>query len=336
MEESAQILEVETFIPMLLQQSERGVSRLKRVMLIGDHHQLPPVVKNQAFQKYGHLDQSLYARFVRLKTPTVDLNLQGRARPSIAKLYNWRYKDLNNLPNVLTEMKYKLSNPGMTFEYQWINCEDFEGQGETTPNPHFYQNLGEAEYAVALFMYMRLIGYPAAKISILTPYNGQKALLRDVVRQRCAWNPLFGEPHKIATVDKYQGQQNDFIILSLVRSKQTVGHIRDVRRLVVAMSRSRYGMYVFGKLSVFENCFELAPVLNLFIQRPLDLCLEPSEDLDSGGITVGEDRAPTLRVTDVKQMWTILQKQMQDQFQGLQKNQEQPASSKKQEAVPGL
>ena len=50
MEESAQILEVETFIPMLLQNAENGVSRLKRVMLIGDHHQLPPVVKNCAFQ----------------------------------------------------------------------------------------------------------------------------------------------------------------------------------------------------------------------------------------------------------------------------------------------
>ena len=50
MEESAQILEVETFIPMLLQNAENGVSRLKRVMLIGDHHQLPPVVKNRAFQ----------------------------------------------------------------------------------------------------------------------------------------------------------------------------------------------------------------------------------------------------------------------------------------------
>merc|ERR1719247_3068910 len=106
MEESAQILEVETFIPMLLQNAERGVSRLKRVMLIGDHHQLPPVVKNRAFQKYGHLDQSLYARFVRLKTPTVDLNLQGRGRPSIAKLYSWRYKNLGDLTNVEIEEKY--------------------------------------------------------------------------------------------------------------------------------------------------------------------------------------------------------------------------------------
>merc|ERR1719224_367974 len=106
MEESAQILEVETFIPMLLQNAERGVSRLKRVMLIGDHHQLPPVVKNRAFQKYGHLDQSLYARFVRLRTPTSDLDLQGRARPEIADLYQWRYKTLGNLTNVDTDEKY--------------------------------------------------------------------------------------------------------------------------------------------------------------------------------------------------------------------------------------
>ena len=43
------------------------------------------------------------------------------------------------------------------------------------------QNLGEAEYLVSLYQYMRLRGYPADKISILTTYNGQKALIRDVV-----------------------------------------------------------------------------------------------------------------------------------------------------------
>jgi intron-binding protein aquarius len=66
MEESAQILEIETFIPMLLQEQE-GKARLKRVILIGDHNQLPPVVKNMAFQKYSHFDQSLFTRFVRLQ-----------------------------------------------------------------------------------------------------------------------------------------------------------------------------------------------------------------------------------------------------------------------------
>ena len=55
------------------------------------------------------------------------------------------------------------------------------------------QNLAEAEYCVATFMYMRLLGYPADKITILTTYNGQKHLLRDVVAQRCGDNPFIGE-----------------------------------------------------------------------------------------------------------------------------------------------
>eukprot|EP00931_Biecheleriopsis_adriatica_P007527 TRINITY_DN1087_c1_g1_i1.p1 TRINITY_DN1087_c1_g1~~TRINITY_DN1087_c1_g1_i1.p1 ORF type:complete len:1622 (+),score=458.96 TRINITY_DN1087_c1_g1_i1:58-4923(+) len=313
MEESAQILEVETFIPMLLQNAENGISRLKRVMFIGDHHQLPPVVKNRAFQKYGHLDQSLYARFVRLRTPTVDLNLQGRARASIADLYSWRYKDLGNLSNVLTDERYRFANTGLSYDFQFINVEDFEGQGESTPTPHFYQNLGEAEYAVALFMYMRLTGIPAAKISILSTYNGQKALLRDVVRQRCAWNPLFGEPAKITTVDKFQGQQNDYIIVSLVRTNH-VGHLRDVRRLVVTMSRARFGLYVFGRFSLFENCFELTPVFSRFAKLPRQLSLELEEKPGSQRLVDEETQNPTL-VEDLHHMWRLLQEKMKSQFQ---------------------
>tara|TARA_R110002050_G_scaffold85632_1_gene182672 strand:- start:173 stop:445 length:273 start_codon:yes stop_codon:yes gene_type:complete len=53
--------------------------------------------------------------------------------------------------------------------------------------------------------------------------------------------PLLLLVTQITTVDKYQGQQNDYILLSLVRTK-AVGHIRDVRRLVVAMSRARLGL----------------------------------------------------------------------------------------------
>lgn len=62
------------------------------------------------------------------------------------------------------------------------------------------QNLGEAEYAVALYMYMRLLGYPAKRISILTTYNGQRALIRDVVERRCANHPAYGRPHKVRDV----------------------------------------------------------------------------------------------------------------------------------------
>ena len=46
-------------------------------------------------------------------------------------------------------------------------------------------------------MYMRLLGYPAEKITVLTTYNGQKHLIRDVIEQRCASNPFIGRPFKV-------------------------------------------------------------------------------------------------------------------------------------------
>ncbi|XP_067847483.1 RNA helicase aquarius [Heptranchias perlo] len=278
MEEAAQILEIETFIPLLLQNPEDGFSRLKRWIMIGDHHQLPPVIKNMAFQKYSNMEQSLFTRFVRLGVPTVDLDAQGRARASLCNLYNWRYKKLGNLPHVQILPEFCAANAGLVYDFQLINVEDFNGIGESEPNPYFYQNLAEAEYAVALFMYMRLLGYPAERISILTTYNGQKHLIRDVINQRCGGNPLIGRPSKVTTVDRFQGQQNDYIILSLVRTK-AVGHLRDVRRLVVAMSRARLGLYIFARVSLFQNCFELTPAFNQLTARPLQLHIVPSEYL---------------------------------------------------------
>ncbi|CAE7875386.1 Aqr, partial [Symbiodinium sp. KB8] len=226
-EEAAQMMEIESFLPMLLQHfdAEEGC-RLKRVTLIGDHNQLPPVVKNQAFQNYGHLDQSLFSRYaaassfpcflacreifcltlgcftrlIRLGVPAVHLDYQGRSRPTIAELFRWRYQDLKDFehvkvcgplhmsqeaariqPHLLPQAseEYATANAGFAHEYQMVNVEDFEGTGEMQPSPFFYQ----AEYVVAVYQYMRLCGYAAEDISILTTYNGQKHLIRDIVQQ---------------------------------------------------------------------------------------------------------------------------------------------------------
>jgi len=157
MEEAGQMLEIETFVPFLLQKGEADETdtcRLKRVCLIGDHHQLPPVVKNIAFQKFSHLDQSLFFRLIRLGVPYVQLNSQGRSRAEIAKLYSWRYTDLGNLEHVQATPAYKTANAGFVHSFQLIDVPDFEGRGESTPAAYYYQNLGEAEYVVALFQYM--------------------------------------------------------------------------------------------------------------------------------------------------------------------------------------
>jgi intron-binding protein aquarius len=130
-------------------------------------------------------------------------------------------------------------------------------------------------------MYLRLMGVAARRISIITSYNGQKSLLHDIAAARCASNALFGMPHKIDTVDKFQGQQNDFVLLSLVRTK-SAGHIRDVRRLVVAMSRARLGLYVFGRADVFKNSYELVRTFSLLLARPTALQLYPTEQTPHG------------------------------------------------------
>lgn len=211
MEEAAQITEIENFIPLALQNPKDGELPLQRVVLCGDHLQNSPIVQNLAFRQFANLEQSLFLRLVRLGVPTINLDHQGRARPSLASLFKWRYQKLENLPNVLTEPEFLAANAGFRHEYQFINVPDYKGAGESQPSPHFFQNLGEAEYAVAIYQYMRLLGYPPSRISILTTYAGQRALIRDVLGHRCAKNRLFGLPRIVTTVDKYQGEQNDCV-----------------------------------------------------------------------------------------------------------------------------
>lgn len=136
---------------------------------------------------------------------------------------------------------------------------------------------------------MVLIGYPPSKISILTTYNGQKDLLLDILSQRCGdGTPLAGvTPGAVSTVDQYQGQQNDFIILSLVRTK-AVGHLRDIRRLVVAVSRARLGLYVFCRKSLFCNCHELRRTMDQFSTKSSKLQLVKGELYPTERL-VGED-----------------------------------------------
>jgi intron-binding protein aquarius len=209
MEEAAQITEIENFIPLALQSPKDGGMPLQRVVLCGDHYQNSPVIQNLAFRQYANLEQSLFSRLVRLGVPTITLDQQGRARPSIAALYSWRYKNLGNLSLVSSLPEFQRANAGFKYDHQFIQVADYKGKGESEPTPHFIQNLGEAEYAVAIFQYMRLLGYPPSKITILATYAGQRTLIKDVLNHRCAKNNLFGLPKIVTTVDKYQGEQND-------------------------------------------------------------------------------------------------------------------------------
>jgi intron-binding protein aquarius len=229
-------------------------------------------------------------------------------------VFSWRYEDLGDLSHVVESKDFQLTNPGFAHALQLVNVDDFQGRGESTPTPYFYQNLGEAEYAVALFQYMVLIGYAPERISILTTYNGQKELISDIISERCGNNtPLAGvAPRAISTVDQYQGQQNDIIILSLVRTK-SVGHLRDVRRLVVAVSRARLGLYIVCRKERFMQCHELKNTMDQFLKFPdkLQLVLDetaPSERKISDDVP----REKLFEVEDVSHLGSIVHSMQQN------------------------
>lgn len=281
MEEAAQITEIENFIPFVLQsphvvEGQPPESQLQRIVLVGDHLQNSPVIQNAAYRTYANLEQSFFQRLIRLGVPYILLDAQGRSRPSLAALYKWRYPQLTNLPFTSSNPEFMRANAGLRYDYQFINVPDYKGKGESEPSPHFVQNLGEAEYVVALYQYMRLLGYPAEKITILCTYAGQRALIRDVLGHRCKGNRLFGMPAWVGTVDKYQGEQNDYVILSMVRTKAP-GYLRDIRRLTVALSRARLGLYVLGRREVFESSLELREAFELLFERPDKLALVTGE-----------------------------------------------------------
>ena len=83
-----------------------------------------------------------------------------------------------------------------------------------------------------------------------------------------------------------------------------VGHLRDVRRLVVAMSRARLGLYVFCRRSLFEQCYELQPTFQLLLQRPDRLALNLNEITTYTERHV-EDTGPIHLVSGVEEMISI-------------------------------
>lgn len=258
------------------------------------------------------MEQSMFTRLIRLGIPYVCLNMQGRCRSSLLELFNWRYPSLESLPSVLSDKTFKVANAGFKNVFQFINVPDFDSKGETSPMPHFYQNLAEAEYVVATYMFMILKGYPANKITILTTYNGQKFLIRDIFRQKCSWNPIFKKP-KITTVDKYQGQQNDYILLSLVRTN-ALGHFRDPRRFTVAFSRAKLGLYIFGRYELFSQCQDLSKAFQPFRNQSKKLEILEDETFPSNRLVDNEGKLKSKTIEDFQDMYKIVQVLLEKQM----------------------
>ena len=242
-DEAAQALEAACWIPM---------RRVSRVVLAGDHCQLPPTVKSIAALKAG-LGVTLMERIVQQHPEAVTLlRLQYRMNDDIMRFSsNYFYGgQLESAPEVKYRSILDLDTPMV-----WIDTSAFDiSVHEEFVGESFGRiNKAEAELTLlALQHYFEKIGKQRLlderiDVGIISPYRAQVQLLRRLLLKREYFKP-FRRAISVNTVDGFQGQERDVIVISLVRSNDEgqIGFLRDLRRMNVAITRARMKLIILG------------------------------------------------------------------------------------------
>ena len=215
----------------------------QHLILIGDHKQLRPKPNMYDLAKDFKLDISLFERLVCNSFPHATLQIQHRMRPEIAQLVHPHVYD--TLINHNSVLKYEnVKGVGKNMFFIQHECPE-----EEDTNLISHSNPYEVSYIVALCKYLLQQGYEPCQITVLVTYAGQKLNMR----KRMPKKDFDGV--RISTVDNFQGEENDIILLSLVRSNSEgkVGFLREENRVCVALSRAKVGFYCIGNFKMLRE-----------------------------------------------------------------------------------
>ena len=204
----------------------------QQLLLIGDHQQLrPSAACHELTLKYG-LNVSLFERALNNDVPYVRLRTQRRMRPSISRLIRPIYKDL--LDHESTKGRPPVA--GLASCVHFITHAAPERSRDELLSP---ENPHEVTILTMLAALLHGLGYAEKRMTVLSAYVGQLLLLRAAFAA-CGLSKVL-----ISTVDAYQGEENDIILLSLVRSNErgTLGFTSVDNRVCVALSRARLGFF---------------------------------------------------------------------------------------------
>ena len=243
-EEAGQVLEshVVTALP----------PKCKQLILIGDHQQLRPSISTYHLGKNYGLDISLFERFIKNDFPYTQLLEQHRMRPEIAKIMSTIfYNGLKNHPSVsrYPQQVYGLGKNMFFLNHNYLEegCRDASTSKDDVIAPKSKVNMHEALMLLHMARYLIENGYQKTKVTILTTYLGQLFELRKLQHEQFKDMEGIG----IQVVDNFQGEENDIILLSLVRSNQegSIGFLSVQSRICVALSRARMGLYIIGNMA---------------------------------------------------------------------------------------
>lgn len=243
-DEAAQALEAACWIP---------IKHCTRVIFAGDHCQLPPTVKSIAAQRAG-LGKTLMERIVENKPEVVTLlKVQYRMNDEIMRFSSdWFYDGkVESAPQIKYRGILDYDIPMM-----WVEAspEDSSGFHETFVGESFGRiNKDEAELTLkTLEDYFGKIGKQRIldeqiDVGIISPYRAQVQYLKQLVRRREFFKPYRGLI-TVNTVDGFQGQERDVILISLVRANEEgqIGFLNDLRRMNVAITRARMKLIIIG------------------------------------------------------------------------------------------
>jgi helicase required for RNAi-mediated heterochromatin assembly 1 len=228
------------------------VPSVQHLILVGDHKQLRPQcgVKELETDEYS-FNVSLFERLVNNNIEFSMLQRQRRMIPEIRRILRPIYGDaITDHPSV-SDPTIRPPVPGMggvnsfLFTHEWPETKDEQMS---------VKNETEGDMIVGFFDYLIHNGVTEDQITILTFYNGQRKLILEKLRK----HPNLGIGKKafnVVTVDSYQGEENDVILLSLVRSNNqgTVGFLNVDNRVCVALSRAKCGFYIFGNAQLLAT-----------------------------------------------------------------------------------
>ena len=255
-DEAAQALEAACWIP---------IRRVSRVVFAGDHCQLPPTVKSIAALKAG-LGKTLMERIVENKPEVVTLlKMQYRMNEELMRFScSWFY---GNQVESAPEVKYR-SILDLDIPMTWIDTSAFElnEDSEVSFKEQFVGesfgriNKAEAELTLlALENYFTKIGKTRIlderiDVGVISPYRAQVQYLRRLLKKKEFFKP-YRSLISVNTVDGFQGQERDVILISLVRANDEgqIGFLRDLRRMNVAITRARMKLIILGDASTMTR-----------------------------------------------------------------------------------
>ena len=255
-DEAAQALEAACWIP---------IRRVSRVILAGDHCQLPPTVKSFEALKAG-LGKTLMERIVENKPEVVTLlKTQYRMNEEIMRFSSdWFY---DNQMESAPEVKFR-SILDLDIPMTWIDTSQFElpedsdiSFKEAFVGESFGRiNKAEAELTLlVLEQYFEKIGKTRIleerlDVGVISPYRAQVQYMRRLMKNKKFFKP-FRHLISVNTVDGFQGQERDIILISLVRANNEgqIGFLRDLRRMNVAITRARMKLIILGDASTMTR-----------------------------------------------------------------------------------